>query len=291
MTWVRILLVLSKLLICTWLQSQLIYKVVSPGRDTITYLVGTYNVLPQDQFQYTSLLDSILEKADLVFTESFYEEKGLRPLVHAKDRIRMMSYPNKKRLGDFISQEEYRQVYAYYQSNFGINKRVFKQLSYFIPIVMDQQIRYGSDQYIKPDRHIVQQPEKKKKTIYNLDPPTMTKAAFEALAKRYPPEWLVQLAATDLAYREEMKERRECYRKQDTSCLKKRLREKIRANPAAYDQLIKRRTRYWMAEMDRTGRSRNLLIAGIDMLLEEQDGLLELLRKKGYTIQLISSHL
>jgi hypothetical protein len=44
-----------------------------------------------------------------------------------------------------------------------------------------------------------------------------------------------------------------------------------------------------MAEMDRTGRSRNLLIAGIDMLLEEQDGLLELFRRKGYSVQLISS--
>lgn len=289
MIWVRTLLILSKLLICARLQSQLIYKAASPGRDTITYLVGTYNILLKDQFQYTSLLDSILEEADLVFTESFYEEKGLRPLVHAKDRIHMMSYPTKKRLEDFISREEYRQVYAYYHSNFGINKRVFKQLSYFIPIVMDQQIRYGTDKYIKPDRYMLQQAERKKKTIYNLDPPTMTKAAFEALAKLYPPEWLLQLAATDLAYREKMKERRECYHQQDTACLKKRLRDKIRGHPDAYDQLINRRTRYWMAEMNRTGRSTNLIIAGIDMLLEEQDGMLELIRRKGYTVQLISS--
>lgn len=289
MTWVRTLLILSKLLICTTLQSQLIYKAVSSGKDTITYLVGTFNLLPKDQFEYAPLLDTILKEADLVFIESFYEEKGLRPLVHAKDRLRMMSYPHKKRLEDFISREEYRQVYAYYHSNFGINKRVFKQLSYFIPIIMDQHIRYGSDKYIKPDRHILQQAEKKKKIIYNLDPPTMTKAAFEAMAKLYPPQWLVQLAATDLAYREEMNERRECYHQQDTACLKKRLREKIRGHPDAFDQLINRRTRYWMAEMDRTGRSRNLLIAGIDMLLEEQDGLLELFRRKGYSVQLISS--
>lgn len=289
MTWVRILLVISNLFCYSLVRCQMIYKAVSPGKDTITYLVGTFNLLPKDQFEYAPLLDKILDEVDLVFTESFYEDKGLRPLVHAKDRIRMLSYPHKKRLEDFISREEYKQVYAYYHSNFGINKRVFKQLSYFIPIIMDQQIRYGSDEYIKPDRYMLQQAEKKKKTIYNLDPLKMTKAAFEALAKLYPPEWLVQLAANDLVYREEMNERRECYHQQDTACLKKRLREKIRGHPDAYDQLINRRTRYWMAEMERTGRSINLLITGIDLLLEEQDGLLENYRRKGYTIQLISN--
>lgn len=284
MTWVRILLILSKLLICTWLQSQLIYKAVSPGRDTITYLIGTYSVLPEDQFEYTPLLDSILEATDLVFTESFYEEKGIRPLVHANDRVRMMSYPNKKRLDDFISREEYRQVYAYYQSNFGINKRVFKELSYFIPIVMDQQIRYGSDEYIKPDRHILQQAKKKKKTIFNLDQPALTKGAFEALANLYPPGWLLQLIRKDSAYLSENSRRRNCFLQQDTACLKADLREKIKANPGEWFQLLNQRAQYWKGEIDRTAGTKNLILAGIDLLLEEQDGLLEYYRIKGYTI-------
>ena len=267
----------------------MIYKAVSPGKDTITYLVGTFNLLPKDQFEYAPLLDTILDEVDLVFTESFYEEKGLRPLVHAKDRIRMLSYPHKKRLEDFMSREEYRQVYAYYHFNFGINKRVFKQLSYFIPIVMDQQIRYGNEQYIKSDRYILQQAEKKKKTIYNLDQPALTQGGFDALAGLYPPGWLLQMIRNDSAYLSEIIRRRNCYLQQDTACLKAGIQEKIKAHPAEYYKLLNRRTQYWAGEIDRTAGTKNLILAGIELLLEEEDGLLELFRRKGYTVQLIFS--
>lgn len=284
MTWVRILLVLSNLLSFSQAQSQLIYKVVSPGRDTTTYLIGTYSVLPREQFQYTPLLDSILNEVELVFTESFHEDRGLRPLVHAKERIRMMSYPNKQRLEDIIGRAETARVYTYYHSKFGIRKRVFKQFSYYIPVIMDQQIRYGSDQYIKPNRYILHQVEKKRKTIYNLDQPALTQGAFEALARLYPPDWLVQLIRNDSLYEQEIKQRRDCYLKQDTACLKTGLREKIKAHPAEYIELLTRRTQYWKDEIERNSRHSNLILASIDNLLEEQDGLLEYFSRKGYTI-------
>jgi uncharacterized protein YbaP (TraB family) len=265
-------------------RSQVVYKVVSPGRDTITYLIGTYSPLTREQFQFKPSLDSILDEVEIIFTESFYEDKGLRPLVHARERSRMMSYPNQQRLEDVIGREEAGRVYAYYHSRFGIKKKVFRQLSYYIPIVMDQQIRYGNEQYFKPDRYMLNQAEKKGKRIYNLDQPGLTQGAFEALAKLYPPHWLVQLSRNDSAYMQEIMRRRDCYLEQDTACLKAGLREKIKAHPAEYVQLITRRTQYWKDEIERNSRHSNLILASIDNLLEEQDGLLEYFRRKGYTI-------
>lgn len=286
MTWVRILLALSNLLCFTQLRSQLIYKAVSPGRDTVTYLIGTYNVLTKDLFQFMPLLDSLLNEATIIFTESFYEDKGLRRLLYAKERIRMMSYPNQQRLEDVIGREEAKRVYGYYHSRFGIKKRVFKQLSYAIPIVLDQQIRFGSGQFIKPDRYLLHQAEKKGKRIYNLDQPALTQGAFDALARLYSPDWLLQLTRNDSAYIQEVKERMECYLEQDTACLKAGLREKVKAHPAEWFQLLNRRAQYWTAEIDRTAATKNLILAGIDLLLEEQDGLLEYFRRKGYSVDL-----
>ncbi len=288
MGWLKNILLFCCLVLSIKSRSQVVYKVVSPGRDTITYLIGTYSPLSREQFHFTPLLDSLLDEVELVFTESFYEDKGLRPLVHARERIRMMSYPNQQRLEDIIGREEAGRVYAYYHTRFGIKKRVFRQLSYYIPIVMDQQIRYGNEQYIKPDRYLLHQAEKKGKRIYNLDQPALTQGAFEALAKLYPPDWLVQLTRNDSVYLQELKERRDCYLKQDTACLKAGLREKIKAHPAEYAQLITRRTLYWKGEIERNSQYSNLVLASIDNLLEEEGGLLEYFRRKGYTIQLIS---
>ena len=288
MGWLKNILLFCCLVLSIKSRSQVVYKVVSPGRDTITYLIGTYSPLTREQFQFTPLLDSLLDEVELVFTESFYEDKGLRQLANARERIKIMSYPNQQRLEDIIGREEAGRVYAYYHTRFGIKKRVFKQLSYYIPIVMDQQIRYGNEQYIKPDRYLLREAEKKGKRIYNLDQPALTQGAFEALAKLYPPDWLVQLTRNDSVYLQELKERRDCYLKQDTACLKAGLREKIEAHPAEYAQLITRRTLYWKGEIERNSQYSNLVLASIDNLLEEEGGLLEYFRRKGYTIQLIS---
>ncbi|MBU7578059.1 MAG: TraB/GumN family protein [Flavihumibacter sp.] len=288
MGWLKNILLFCCLVLSIKSRSQVVYKVVSPGRDTTTYLIGTYSPLSRDQFQFTPLLDSLLDEVELVFTESFYEDKGLRQLANARERIKIMSYPNQQRLEDVIGREEAGKVYTYYHSRFGIKKRVFKQLSYYIPIVMDQQIRYGNEQYIKPDRYLLHLAEKKGKRIYKLDQPALTQGAFEALAKLYPPDWLVQLTRNDSVYLQELKERRDCYLKQDTACLKAGLREKIKAHPAEYAQLITRRTLYWKGEIERNSQYSNLVLASIDNLLEEEGGLLEYFRRKGYTIQLIS---
>ncbi|MCF1716671.1 TraB/GumN family protein [Flavihumibacter sp. RY-1] len=288
MGWLKNILLFCTLVVSIKSRSQVVYKVVSPGRDTITYLIGTYSPLTREQFQFTPLLDSLLDEVELVFTESFYEDKGLRQLANARERIKIMSYPNQQRLEDVIGREEAGRVYAYYHSRFGIKKRVFKQLSYYIPIVMDQQIRYGNEQYIKPDRYLLREAEKKGKRIYNLDQPALTQGAFEALAKLYPPDWLVQLTRNDSVYLQEIKARSDCYLKQDTACLKAGLREKIKAHPAEYVQLIARRTLYWKGEIERNSQYSNLVLASIDNLLEEEGGLLEYFRRKGYTIQLIS---
>lgn len=288
MGWLKNILLFCCLVLSIKSRSQVVYKMVSPGRDTITYLIGTYSPLSREQFQFTPLLDSLLDEAELVFTESFYEDKGLRQLANARERIKIMSYPNQQRLEDVIGREEAGRVYAYYHTRFGIKKRVFRQLSYYIPIVMDQQIRYGNEQYIKPDRYLLREAEKKGKRIYNLDQPALTQGAFEALARLYPPDWLVQLTRNDSTYVQELKERRDCYLKQDTACLKAGLREKIKAHPAEYAQLITRRTLYWKGEIERNSQYSNLVLASIDNLMEEEGGLLEYFRRKGYTIQLIS---
>lgn len=290
MGWLKNILLFCCLVLSIKSRSQVVYKVVSPGRDTITYLIGTYSPLTREQFQFTPLLDSLLDEVELVFTESFYEDKGLRQLANARERIKIMSYPNQQRLEDVIGREEAGRVYAYYHTRFRIKKRVFRQLSYYIPIVMDQQIRYGygNEQYIKPDRYLLHLAEKKGKRIYNLDQPALTQGAFEALAKLYQPDWLVQLTRNDSVYLQELKERRDCYLKQDTACLKAGLREKIKAHPAEYAQLITRRTLYWKGEIERNSQYSNLVLASIDNLLEEEGGLLEYFRRKGYTIQLIS---
>ncbi|GAB2666844.1 hypothetical protein GCM10027036_20540 [Flavihumibacter cheonanensis] len=287
----KYILVFGCVIISTISNCQVIYKAVSPGGDTVTYLIGTYSVLMKDQFRFTPLLDSLLNEVAIVFTESVYEDKGLRPLVHAKERNRMMSYPNQQRLEDVMGRGEAGKVYAYYHSRFGIKKRVFKQLSYYIPIVMDQQIRYGNEQYIKPDRYLLREAEKKGKRIYNLDQPALTQGAFEALARLYPPAWLLQLTRNDSAYVQELKERRDCYLKQDTACLKAGLREKIKAHPAEWFQLLNRRAHYWKGEIDRTAATKNLILAGIDLLLEEQDGLLEYYRRKGYSVKFMPLYL
>lgn len=284
MGWLKNLALFCCLVFSTKGKSQLVYKAVNPGRDTVTYLIGTYSVLTKDHLRFNALLDSLLDEVEIVFTESFYEDKGLRPLVHAKERIRMMSYPNQQRLEDVIGREEAGKVYAYYHSRFGIKKKVFRQLSYYIPIVMDQQIRYGNEQYLKPDRYMLDQAEKKGKRIYNLDQPALTQGVFEALARLYPPDWLVQLTRNDSAYMQEIQKRRNCYLEQDTACLKAGLREKIKAHPAEYVQLLTRRTQYWKGEIERNSRHSNLILVSIDNLLEEEDGLIEYYREKGYTI-------
>lgn len=268
-------------------RAQVLYKAVSAHADTTIFLFGTYSYIPADRFFLDNTIDSLMDRSEAIFTQTYYAEKSARPMVVARAHIRAMSYPDGKRLSDFLSQEDARRVYDYYHKKYRISRSLYRQLSYYIPVVMHQQIAYANDYFVKMDREILKMATRKTIPIYNLDLLPRLNAAYQAMAAIYPPSWLVERIDREEEENQSAAEQLNAYLAQDTAALRQSYQSRWGKDPGAFNQIISRRNRYWIQELEQKGGRINFLFAGIAHLLLEPDGLLLQLQQRGYQIEAI----
>lgn len=283
----RQLILFLLFLITQPIKSQVLYKAVSTGKDTITYLLGTMHNLPKDKFYLDPVVDSLLNQSTTIFTETYHAEKSARPLVVAKAWIKATSYPNKQRLADFLTRDQAKKVFNYYHSRYGISKQVYKQLSSSLPIVMHQQIIYSSNKYAKMDRDLLKLAERKRVPIHNLDILPLLANAYKALTVIYPPSWLLEMIDEEETETKNKNNLENIYLNQDTTALQVIFRETLQQHPVEHNQILNRRNQYWMQELEKNSGTTNFLFAGIAHLLIGEDNLLNYYRKKGYQIEAV----
>lgn len=269
-------------------RAQVLYKAVSPDRDTTIYLLGTISFIPADRFFLDPAIDSLMNLSDAIFTQTYHAEKSARPMVVAKAYIRAMSYPEKKRLSDFLSKEDARRVFDHYHKRYRVSRSVYRQLSSFVPVVMHQQIVYANDYFVKMDREILKMAIRKTAAIYNLDVLPLVKASYQALAEVYPPSWLLNRIDREEMENQYTADQLKAYLDQDTAAIKFSYQSRLGTYPEAFEQIITKRNQYWMQELERKGGRTNFLFAGVAHLLLEPDGLLTRLQNKGYTIEALT---
>lgn len=273
------------------MHGQVLYKASSPGGDTITYLLGSFHVLPRNLLQLDAGLDSLISTVDTYFTESFYLEKGMQPLAHLRALQKAMSYPNGKRLSDFVSRDEEKLVYDYYRTRYRIKKSTFRQLSTIIPAYMHQIITHSGNEFIKMDRELLRTAERGKKRILNLDHIPLVVKAYQSMLVQYPPSWLVNLAKDDRKYLADQSELQQAYLRQDTAALIQIVQRDAIGFEKERFNVIDARNIYWINELQQQSGTKNFIVAGVAHLLCGEYALLKYYTNSGYKVEAIPTDL
>ena len=266
-------------------QAQLLWRVSGKGLVKDSYIFGTMHTAPESLIDEVAGLNDAIKNCDIAISESGNDE--LNPM-DKKEFLRKMIAPIDSTLDNLLSPEDYRIVEAVVDSCFSSQGLSLAQLRIFRPnfigylLDFSEAIDKGKD-FKSLDDHILDR-------AVAAGHPTMALDSIELVMENFcncpladQAAWLLEQCKND--YSQEKEDETDAYLRQEAietfeDVMANELDEKF------HELMVYSRNRYWMTKLVpvlASGKS-CLVVVGIGHLPSEQ-GLLQLLRNEGYTVE------
>ena len=287
----KLLFVLFLLLSCTQVNAQLLWKVSGNGCYETSYLFGTLHLETAEFIDIVPGLAEAIENVDVIFGE--LEGDNLTSMNAMLQMMKDATAPADSTIDKLLSPKDYVMVDAVvkkYMFGFGL-----KELGVLKPAVLTAQLDVMQMQKLYPksldpnnliDVAIQKRGKQLGKRIDGLEGiEDQTSALFGAPLNEQA-EDLVDFCRKDGKYSESSKQLHDAYRAQDLVAIEKIVFDpEMGIDDANMDRLSYERNRKWMDKITQTIPVQRVLVAvGAAHLVGEQ-GLIELLRSRGYTVE------
>lgn len=261
----------------------LLWKISGKGLEKPSYLYGTIHMLCKDDAVLSDNLKSIIKKADEI-----YFEVDLDNIMEMLGVMHKMQMKGDTTLHDLLSEDDYEKVKGYFEKNGSMLP--FPTLEKFKPILAASLLGQNSlpcEKTAMMEQEIMQEAKIYNKKIKGMETMSYQAEILDGIPYKAQAEQLVSYIDNVNKGIEEDKELTElmnAYRKQDLAQLEK-LMMKGEAGVAEYAEiLLFKRNRNWVEKLKGILPGKTLVIAVGAGHLPGTNGVINLLRKEGYTV-------
>jgi len=261
-----------------------LWKVVS--KDSTVYLLGSVHLLKSDAYPLSQALEQAFsESAKLVLEVNLdsLDSPDAQRLILAKSLL-----PDGKTLDLTLSPSTYQAVQQKVKA-LGLDIEVLKRvkpwfLSLSLVAMKMQQLGYDAQNGV--DRHFFDRARKAKKEVQGLETADFQINLLDSMSARTQEECLLQTLKELDQFETEFEQLVRAWTEGREKQLDNLLLESFKEYPEVYSKLISERNRNWLPQIEREfqGGNRTLVVVGAAHLVG-QDGIVELLRRKGYVVE------
>jgi hypothetical protein len=266
----------------------LLWRITGKGIARPTYLFGTMHILCADE---ATLSDSLLHVIHSV--DEVYFEIDLSDMAGMINSIQYMKMNNGKTLANLLKPDEYKRVKAYFSSHESMLP--FSMLEHFKPMLISGLIEEqslgcattdGMEMQIKKAIH----QEDHSIPIKGLETAEFQASLFDSIPYAKQAKELLYYVDSADQNKQMTRQLADLYSRQDLDGIQA-LSDKDDPGMSEYmDLLLYSRNRKWARILDTLLPRKSLLIAVGAGHLPGQQGVIELLRKKGYTVEPVFSN-
>ena len=287
----KILLILSLFLASINVNGQLLWKVTGAGCYETSYLFGTLHLETREFIDSVPGLSTAIETVDVIYGE--LEGDSMTSLSTMMQLIKDATAPADSTLDKLLYTEDYIMVDAVvkkYMFGFGL-----KELKSLKPAVLTTQLSMMQMQEFYPNsldpKNLIDFAVQKRgkelgKRVEGLEEvEDQTSALFGAPLLEQAEE-LADFCRKDGKFGESSKQLYEAYRAQDLSAIERIVFDpEMGMDDAEMDRMSYERNRKWMDKITMTLPVQRVLVAVGAAHLVGKDGLINLLRERGYTVE------
>ncbi len=270
------------------LEKSLLWQISGNGLEKPSYLFGTIHMLCEDD---ASLSDSL--KAAIEHSERIYLELDMDNLFEMLGALRHMKMRNDTSLADLLSADDYIKVKTFME-----NKNImmpFSELETYKPLLASSILLESSMPCNSPvamEQLIMQEAKNNKKRIDGLETMAYQMSIFDSIPYKLQAEQLLKYITTDGSASNEEKEFEEmmqAYKEQDLEKLAQQI-SKNENDMSPYEEiLLYNRNRNWVQKLKTIMQERPVTIAVGAGHLPGEKGVINLLRKEGFTVKAVKS--
>lgn len=259
----------------------LLWRISGKGITRPSYLYGTMHVLCADDVVLSDSLKAVIAHCDEV-----YFEINLSDMAGMLSSMKYMRMNDSKRLSDLLKPDDYAKVKDYFSKH--ASMLPFGMLERFKPMLisglieqqgMDCQTADGMELMIMKEGRPYHKP------VRGLETAEFQAGLFDSIPYELQAKELVNYIDSADENSKMMRDLVQLYKNQDLDGIDKLSQKDDNGINGYMDMLLYNRNRKWAKELDSLLTKRSLLIAVGAAHLPGTDGVIELLRKEGYTVE------
>ena len=260
----------------------LLWRISGKGTTRPSWLFGTMHILCASDARLTDSLKAAIASCDEV-----YFEINLSDMSDMLNSIKYMRMNDSKKLSDLLKPDEYARVKDYFTKHSSLLP--FSMLERFKPMLisglieeqgLDCQTTDGMELMIMQQLHS----STEKKPVNGLETAEFQAGLFDSIPYEQQAKELVNYIDSADENKKATRQLAELYVHQDLDSIGQ-LSDKDDPGMSGYmDLLLYNRNRKWARELDTLLPGKSLLIAVGAAHLPGKEGVIELLRKEGYTV-------
>jgi uncharacterized protein YbaP (TraB family) len=261
----------------------LLWKISGNGLEKPSYLFGTIHMLCADDAVLSDNMKKVISTCDEV-----YFEVDLDNLFEMFGAIGQMKMKGDTTLHDLLSEEDYNKVKDYFETKGSMLP--FSMLETYKPMLAASTLEQGSlpcDNTAMMEQVIMQEAKQYKKKIKGIETMAYQAGVLDSIPYKLQAQQLVSYIDSANKGAEEDKQLKEmfkAYKNQDLKKLEELMVETDAAMASFTDILLYHRNRNWVNKLKTLLPGKSLLVAVGAGHLPGEKGLINLLRKEGYTV-------
>jgi uncharacterized protein len=265
----------------------LLWRISGKGITKPSYLFGTMHILCASDAKLTDSL-----KAAIATCDEVYFEINISDMSDMLNSIKYMRMSDDKKLSDLLKPDEYTRVKDYFTKHSSLLP--FSMLERFKPMLisglieeqgLDCQTTDGMEMMIMQQLHTATE----KKPVNGLETASFQAGLFDSIPYEQQAKELVNYIDSADENKKATRQLAELYIHQDLDSIGQLSDKDDPAMSGYMDLLLYNRNRKWARELDTLLPGKSLLIAVGAAHLPGKEGVIELLRREGYTVDPIKN--
>lgn len=263
------------------LENTLLWEISGNGLTTPSYLFGTMHLLCSEDARLSANLKKAIREADKIYFEIDMDD--MSQLMGALKYVRMN---DNTKLSDLLTKEEFARVKAFFEKNGSVMP--FYMLERFKPYMLTSLISetgMGCEKTNGMEMSIMQEAKKYDKEISGLETAEFQAGLFDSIPYDKQAKELLNYIDSIDKYKNNTSELMKVYREQNLKKMED-LTMKTEGGIGEYlDLLVYNRNRRWVEQLANILPGKKILLAVGAGHLPGEEGMINLLRKAGYTVK------
>lgn len=258
----------------------LLWKVSGKDLKKPSFLFGTFHLLCKEDINISDPLRRAINDVDTIYMEMDMDD----PTVMLSGMM-YMNMKDGKTLKDLYTPEEYKKLEAYFNDTLKMPMMLFQKAKpYFLvallyPRMMDCATPSGVEQ------EIIKIAKKAKKEINGLETMQLQASVFDSIPYEWQAKELLNNIDSFPKYKLEFADMVQMYKNQQMDSLEKMMTKSELGGEEYSEFLLGNRNRNWVHQLNSIMKKSSVLVAVGAGHLPGKDGLVELLRNEGYTVE------
>ena len=258
----------------------LLWQVSGKDIKNPSYIFGTFHLLCKDDIKFSEQLKTSLKSSDEVYMEMDMDDPStmLSGLLY-------MNMKGDKKLKDLYTEAEYQKVENYFRDSVGIPMMMLQSIKPYFLVAMLYPKMMNCKTASGVEEELVSIAKENKKEIKGLETIQFQSSVFDSIPYEWQAKELLKNIDSFPLYKKEFDTMMLEYKNQQLSAMENLLTKSEFGSDKYEDILVNKRNINWVGQLKNIMKKESVFVAvGAGHLVGEK-GLLNLLRKEGYTVE------